>query len=76
MFLDTAVLADMMQVSIMQVVDVVTVLDSGVLAVGSMLMIVIFVCVAHRPYSSGEKVSIACMTPLVTKREMCSSASA
>ena len=47
MFLDFAVLANMMQMPVVQVVDVITVLDSGVFAVRAMRVIVVFVDVGH-----------------------------
>ena len=46
-------------------------------ALAALLMVVVFVEMAHRKSSYlGFVSSIACMTALVTKREMCSSASA
>ena len=74
---DLAVRADMMHVTIVQVVDVVAVLNPGVFAVRAVLMVVIGVQIGHvkAPYL-GVDSSIACMTPLVTRREICSSASA
>jgi hypothetical protein len=56
---------------------VVAVLNAGVFAVRSMLVVVIGVQISHvkAPYL-GVDSSIACMTPLVTRREICSSASA
>ena len=41
MFFDLAVLADVMQVTVVQVVDVVAVLDAGVLAVRAVLVVVV-----------------------------------
>ena len=46
-FLDLAVVANVMQVPVMQVVNMVAVLDAGVLAVGSVSVIVVFVNSAH-----------------------------
>jgi hypothetical protein len=74
------VFTDMMQMPIMQIVNVVAVLNACVFTVWSVLVIVVFVCLTHR-CSPGQKTggedyesSIACMTPLVTNREMCASA--
>ncbi len=61
------------------------VLDAGVFTVGTVLVIMIFVRMAHRVLSvkgnlsfelkSGvQESSTACMTPLVTKRDICPSA--
>ena len=63
--------------TVMQIIDVVAVLDGSVFAIRSVLVIVVGVQVGHLdiPYL-GVDSSIACMTPLVTRREMCSSASA
>ena len=47
MLLDGAVRVHVMQMAVVQVVDVVTVLDSGVLAIGSMNVVVIGVSVGH-----------------------------
>lgn len=76
-FFDLAVGSDVMQVTVVEVVDVVAVLNSGVFAVRTVLVVVIAMQIRHVkvPYL-GLDSSIACMTPLVTKREMCSSASA
>lgn len=54
-FDDRTVFANVMQVTIVQIVDVVPMPHTGVLAVGSVLMIVILVNVAHRlaPISGG-----------------------
>ena len=67
----------MMQVTVVEVVHVVAVLNASVFAVCIVLVVVIVVQVGHviAPYL-GVDSSIACMTPLVTKREICSSASA
>ena len=74
---DLTVRADMMQVTVMEEVNVVAVLNAGVFAVRSMFVVVIGVQISHgkTPYL-GVDSSIACMTPLVTSRETCSSASA
>lgn len=47
MLLDNAVGCLMMQMSIMQIVDMIAVLDRGVPAVGAMDMVVMFVLVCH-----------------------------
>lgn len=74
---DLAVGADVMQVTVVQIVDMVAVLNARVFAVRAVLMVVTSVQISHHkaPYL-GVDSSIACMTPLVTRREMCSSASA
>ena len=50
-----AILTNVMKVPVVQVVDVVAVLNAGVLAVGSVLVIVVFVTIAHRLSPHGEK---------------------
>jgi len=74
---DLAVRADVMEVTIVQVVHVVAVLQAGVFAVRAVLVVVIGVQISHvkAPYLEVDS-SIACMTPLVTRRDICSSASA
>lgn len=74
---DLAVRANMMQVTVVQVIDVVAVLNAGVFAVRTVLVLVVGMQIGHvkAPYL-GVDSSIACMTPLVTRREICSSASA
>ena len=72
------VVGDMMQVPVVQVVDMVAVPDTGVLAIRTVLVIMVFVSLAHL-FLLGiglviQDSSMACMTPLVTKREMCPSA--
>ena len=49
-----SVLGHVMQMSVVQVVDVVTVLDASVLAIWSMLVFVVFVDVSHRLFSVME----------------------
>ena len=50
-----AIFTNVMKVSVVQIVHVVTVLNAGVLAVGSVLVIVVLVTIAHRPNPHGEK---------------------
>ena len=63
--------------AVVQVINVITMFDASVFAVRAVLVVVIGVNIGHFavPYL-GVDSSIACMTPLVTKREICSSASA
>lgn len=76
-FFNLTVRADVVQVTIVQVVHMVAVLNSGMFAARSVLVVVIGVQIGHVivPHLWVD-FSIACMTPLVTNREMCSSASA
>ena len=73
--------------TIVQVIDVSIVFNASVFTVGSVLVIMIFVCMAHRILRDekggkcvvcivnwGQESSIACMTPLVTSRAICPSA--
>ena len=48
MFFDFAVLTNMMQVSVMQVINVVAMLDASMFAVGAVLVVMVFVDVRHR----------------------------
>jgi len=77
MLLDLSVWPHVMQVTVVQIIDVIPVLDACVFAVGTMNVVVMGVEFGHFRHSSEVEVSsIACMTPLVTSREMCSSANA
>ena len=70
---DLAILANMVQMTVVQVIDVSGMFDSGVSAIGAMLVIVVVVCVGHFSSFLGfesQAISIACMTAFVTKREM------
>ena len=74
---DLTVGADVMQVAVVEIVHVVAVLYARVFAVRSVLVVVVGVQISHNKSPHlGLDSSIACMTPLVTKREICSSASA
>jgi hypothetical protein len=74
MLFDLPVFSDVVQVTVVQVIYVTTMLNASVFAIGSMLVIVMSVRIRHRLGSShgesGTVCSIACMTPLVTNREM------
>ena len=77
MLFDLSIWPYVMQMSVMQIVDVVPVLHAGVFAVRTMNMVVLCMNCGHfRHFISVVGSSIACMTPLVTNREMCSSANA
>jgi hypothetical protein len=51
------VLCHVMQVAVMQVVNVSSVLNAGMFAVRAMLVIMVFVCMAHRLFSVEEDLS-------------------
>ncbi len=54
-FLDVAVVPDVVQVSVVEVIDVVAVADPGVFAVGAVLVVVVGVQVSHRRFSSRRR---------------------
>ena len=72
--------------TIVQVIDVSIVFNASVFTLRAVLVIMIFVCMAHRILRDeggemcslhselGQESSIACMTPLVTSRAICPSA--
>ena len=52
---DAAVIGHVVQVTIVQIVDMVTMLNTSVFAIGTMLVVVVFVCVSHRIFSGFER---------------------
>jgi len=78
MLFNLPIFPDMVQMAVVQVIDMVTMLNTRVFAIWPVLVIVMAVQIRHRSGSfqgeSGTFSSIACMTPLVTSREIWSSA--
>jgi hypothetical protein len=73
MLFNRPIVANVMKMPIVKVVNVISVLDPRVFTIGSVLMVVVGMQIRHKKFLQGEWGtfnSIACMTPLVTSRDM------